>query len=131
MYCPHCRYKFEDDIKKCPFCDNPLIDSSPPIDSEEPFVQDQYLTDMEEWYENQYNPGYWAGNYHIPPYVKVLSQFDGKYKGIAAFIISVFVFGFVAESLLNEDLLANIPAIIAGAMFGIVLVWAGIQQIRK
>jgi hypothetical protein len=28
-----------------------------------------YLNDLEEWGENQYNPGYWTGG-NIPPHVK-------------------------------------------------------------
>lgn len=28
-----------------------------------------YLNELEEWGENQYNPGYWTGG-NIPPYIK-------------------------------------------------------------
>ncbi len=34
-----------------------------------------YLNDLEEWGENQYNPGYWTGG-NMPPYIKYLNRWE-------------------------------------------------------
>jgi hypothetical protein len=44
-----------------------------------------YLNDLEEWQEHQYNPGYWTGG-NIPPHLK----YPKKQLGIFFIIIGVF-----------------------------------------
>ena len=34
---------------------------------------DEYIKDLEEWMDHQYDPGYWTGGY-IPPHIKYLKR---------------------------------------------------------
>ena len=33
---------------------------------------DEYINDLEEWMEHQYDPGYWTGD--IPPHIKYVKR---------------------------------------------------------
>lgn len=34
---------------------------------------DEYINDLEEWMEHQYDPGYWTGG-NIPPHIKYVKR---------------------------------------------------------
>jgi len=34
---------------------------------------DEYIKDLEEWMDHQYDPGYWTGG-NIPPHIKYLKR---------------------------------------------------------
>jgi hypothetical protein len=46
-----------------------LHDLSDDMSEDEKKHPSQYLNDLEEWQEHQYNPGYWTGG-NIPPIYK-------------------------------------------------------------
>lgn len=136
MHCPNCNSEFKDGVLECPYCDIPLIQSPSKLNTEPHSHPSKYLSDLEEWNRNQYNPGYWTGG-NIPPHIKVLSKGGSKTIGIVALICGIFIFGIIINSLLNidfhnyEELLPTILGSIVGAFFGTLLVWAGIQRIKE
>lgn len=102
MFCPYCKSEYKDETSKCPHCDTPLIKSPSPLETKEPDHPIQYLNDLEDWYNNQYNPGYWMGGRHTPPHIKMLSQrLDSKSKRIIALIAVVLIIVFITVSLLQ------------------------------
>ena len=143
MFCPNCKAEYREGFKKCSACQVPLVHELP----QEPVLQNtyrmgtrnhpsEYLNDLAEWNQNQYNPGYWVGG-NIPPHVKVLNQAGSKVIGITALIWAVIILGVIVNSLINADynnpetLLLIIPATLVGGFFVCVLTWAGIQRVRE
>lgn len=134
MYCPYCKSEYKEGILECPYCDTPLIQTPSELDKKTPSHPSDYLNDLEEWNNNQYNPGYWIGR-NIPPYIKVLNKSGGRTIGIMSLISGIIMLIFTIDSLLDksfqspEDILA-LAGNIVGGFFGILLVWAGVQRIK-
>ena len=135
MYCPYCKSEYKEGVLECPYCDTPLIQSPAKLDTKTPSHPSDYLNDLEEWNNNQYNPGYWLGG-KIPPHIKVLNKAGGRTIGIISLISGIIMLIFTIESMLTnsfqnpEDIILALTGNIVGGFFGILLVWAGIQRIK-
>ena len=117
-------------------CDTPLIQSPAKLDTKTPSHPNDYLNDLEEWNNNQYNPGYWVGG-KIPPHIKAMNKAGSKTIGLIALINGIIILIFTIDSILNnsfqntEDIILALPGNIVGGFSGILLVWAGIQRIKE
>lgn len=81
----------------------------------------EYLNDLEEWQEHQYNPGYWTGG-NIPPYLK----YPKKPLGIIFIIAGVLN---VVLPLVTELSLQSVVDNIYIIVIGLILLAAGIRII--
>jgi len=84
-----------------------------------------YLNDLEEWQENQYNPGHWTGG-NIPPYLK----YPKKPLGILFIIIGVFSILVVTMIAIKDFSLENVFGNILGLLAALLFLAAGIRIIR-
>ena len=84
----------------------------------------EYLNNLEEWSEHQYNPGHWVGG-NIPPHIKYAGRHIGFVFLISGLLSAVGTFESIRSSVDNI-----FGGIITGAI-SIVLISAGIVIIRK
>ena len=84
-----------------------------------------YLNDLEEWQENQYNPGHWTGG-HIPPHLK----YPKRPLGILFTIIGIFSALLVTMATITDFSLDNFFGNILGLFAALLFLAAGIRIIR-
>jgi len=86
----------------------------------------EYLNELEEWQEHQYNPGHWVG--HPGPHY---FAYGGKRMApilLGIGIISLVSAGFV---LIAEKIdITNIMSVIMPSIMGLLLVLAGIKRLK-
>lgn len=76
----------------------------------------EYLNDLEEWQNNQYNPGHWTGG-RIPFHLKYPKKRLGVFF-IVIGIVSLALMGFSAITDPSTDtILNNIIVLLAGLIF--------------
>jgi len=92
---------------------------------EDPEHPSNYLNDLEEWQENQYNPGYWTGG-NIPPHLK----YPKKPLGILFIIMGVFSILLVTVAVIQDLSLDNVFGNILGLFMALLFLIAGIRIIR-
>lgn len=80
----------------------------------------EFLNEIDEWSEKQYNPGYWTGG-NIPPHIR----HGGKLGGILLLIIGILIICFLPLNFFSFKSTTYIISII----FGIVLIIAGLKKI--
>ena len=95
------------------------------MDKEERKHPSDYLNDLEEWQEHQYDPGYWTGG-NIPPHLK----YPKKPLGIFFIIIGVFTLLVLAMVSIKDFSLENVFGNIVGLFAAILFLAAGIRIIR-
>lgn len=84
----------------------------------------EYLNDLEEWNEHQYDPGHWTGG-HIPPQIK----YGGRKLGIGLLALGLLTIpGIVINFTSNYSF--N-PTDLIGVGGEVLLVIAGIRLIIK
>lgn len=84
-----------------------------------------YLNDLEEWQENQYNPGYWTDG-KIPPLLK----YPQKPLGILFIISGILALLVVTMAVIKDLRLDNLVGNIAVLGAGLIFLAAGIRIIR-
>lgn len=142
MYCHKCKSEFVKGITVCSDCGIPLVSELPEtmpepiIIDETPSHPSEYLNDIAEWNKNMYNPGYYTGG-NSPPHIKRISSVGNMPIGILTLIWGIGLFGFVVMNLIEadwgnpEELLGLIPSSAVAGFFGILLIWSGVQRIRR
>lgn len=85
---------------------------------------DNYLEDLREWNDHQYDPGYWVQG-RVPPQIK----YGGRGMGVvflASGLTTVcgILFAFFHGPSLSEIIALIIPLIIGG-----IFIWAGLRRI--
>lgn len=76
---------------------------------------DEYIDDLNEWSENQYNPGHWTGG-NVPPFIK----YGGKPMGYTLMglgLVIVLSTLFTMFPIIMVNLLYNVLLLILGMVF--------------
>jgi hypothetical protein len=81
----------------------------------------EFLNKIEEWSENQYNPGYWTGG-NIPPHIK----HGGKLGGMLLLMVGILLICLLPFSIFS---LNGVTSIIITTIIGIVFIIAGLKKI--
>ncbi|MEQ8201417.1 MAG: hypothetical protein ABRQ24_08375 [Syntrophomonadaceae bacterium] len=84
-----------------------------------------YLNDLEEWQDHQYDPGYWTGG-NIPPYLK----YPRRPLGIILVVMGGFSLLGMAMGVIADFSFANAFGSSIGLLVGLLFLAAGIKIIR-
>jgi hypothetical protein len=79
---------------------------------------DEYINDLEEWMEHQYDPGYWTGG-NIPPHIKYVkrpSHLILVLLGALIMIFSIYRFFINLNSDISACLLDSVMFFIGGVI---------------
>jgi hypothetical protein len=100
-----------------------------------------HMDDLQEWQENQFNPGYYVGNGKIPPYIKAegnpilasIPFFVGGLGMFAGFVLLIIFRKncFLDPSDYSTQIIAYVFALIITFCFSALFILAGINYIRK
>lgn len=85
----------------------------------------QYLDDLKEWQEHQYNPAYWTGD-KTPPFIK----YGGKKLGVVYLIMGVLILAFGVFSFFDGGS-DKVISLIVYLLFGILIILAGLKKIKN
>lgn len=85
---------------------------------------DKRLNDLEEWNDNQYNPGYWTGG-RIPPYIK----YGGKWLPLSLGIMGLSGMLFTIIGLINSPHPLNFLSGTLGFLLSAVFAYGGFRKV--
>lgn len=86
---------------------------------------DEYMDDLQEWSENQYNPGHWTGG-KVPPFIK----YSGKPMGYTFMGLGCVM---VLANLMTmfPVIMGNLLYSVLGLILGIVFFVGGWKKTRR
>lgn len=104
-----------------------LMSSDRENDKTEENELEKSISEMKEWQDNQYNPGYYIGTGRVARPISSLSKYPIIILvfGIVGVIISILTF------ISAEKLVPNILSIIIGFIISLCLIYGGLVRLRE
>jgi hypothetical protein len=85
---------------------------------------DKYISEMKEWQDNQFNPGYYIGTGRTPRPIRSLSRYPliliifgvlGVFISLISFVTSKFI-------------ISNLPSLMIGLLISICFIYGGVVR---
>ena len=82
----------------------------------------EYLNDLEEWQNHQYDPGHYLGGNIRPQLKHGLGTKGGKYLGVL-----FLVFGVMSGTVMVLSIMEGMGINLVGLMFSVLFIFAGLR----